>query len=293
MPNIPFMGASFLITLREGLEVSLVLAILIGYLVKTGRTNLVRSVWAGAGVAAALCLVAGVAVHLATNGLHGKGEQAVEGFIALAAAAVLTWMILWMHRNARNMGGQLRAKVDEATTATAVVAIAFVAVVREGLETALFLISAENGGASGTEVVVGGLFGLAVAAVIGVFVYRAGSRVNLRTFFRWTGVLLIFFAAGLVGKAVHELRELFGFETGFLIDPMWTVQSGPLSADGGATYDFMKGLFGWAADPERIRVIAYFAYLLPVLWLFLRPSKPAAEAPAREAAFAVNTVGSR
>ena len=292
MPNIVVMGASFLITLREGLEVSLVLAILIGYLVKTGRADRVRSVWTGAGVAAVLCIVGGIAVHLATNGLHGKSEQAVEGFIAVAAASVLTWMILWMHRNARHMGGQLRAKVDEATTSTAVAVIAFVAVVREGLETALFLISAENGGASGTEVVVGGLFGLAVAAVLGVFVYRAGSKVDLRTFFRWTGVMLIFFAAGLVGKAVHELRELFGFETGFLIDPMWTVQSGPLSKDGGAVYDFMKGLFGWAADPERIRVVAYFAYLLPVLWLFLRPSRPAvAAAPAEERI--ADTVGSR
>ncbi|MFM7686105.1 MAG: FTR1 family protein [Actinomycetota bacterium] len=286
------MGASFLITLREGLEISLVLAILIGYLVKTGRADRVRSVWTGAGVATALCIVGGIAVHLATNGLHGKSEQAVEGFIAVAAASVLTWMILWMHRNARHMGGQLRARVDEAATSTAVAAIAFVAVVREGLETALFLISAENGGASGTDVVVGGLFGLAVAAVLGVFVYRAGSQADLRTFFRWTGVMLIFFAAGLVGKAVHELRELFGFEGGLLFDPMWTVQSGPLSKDGGAVYDFMKGLFGWAADPERIRVVAYFAYLLPVLWLFLRPSKPAvAAAPAEERI--TDTVGSR
>jgi high-affinity iron transporter len=283
------MGASFLITLREGLEVSLVLAILIGYLVKTGRADRVRSVWMGSGIAAALCLVVGIAVHLATDGLHGKSEQAVEGFIAVAAASVLTWMILWMHRNSKTMGSQLRAKVDEAATSTAVAVIAFVAVVREGLETALFLISAENDGTSGAQVVTGGLLGLAVAAVLGVFVYRAGSKVNLRTFFRWTGVLLIFFAAGLVGKAVHELRELFGFESGFLIDPMWTVESGPLSKDGGATYDFMKGLFGWAADPERIRVFAYFAYL--VLWMFLRPDRPGVAAPAAEPAREV--VGSR
>jgi high-affinity iron transporter len=285
------MGASFLITLREGLEVSLVLAILIGYLVKTGRADRVRSVWMGSGIAAALCLVVGIAVHLATDGLHGKSEQAVEGFIAVAAASVLTWMILWMHRNSKTMGSQLRAKVDEAATSTAVAVIAFVAVVREGLETALFLISAENDGTSGAQVVTGGLLGLAVAAVLGVFVYRAGSKVNLRTFFRWTGVLLIFFAAGLVGKAVHELRELFGFESGFLIDPMWTVESGPLSKDGGATYDFMKGLFGWAADPERIRVFAYFAYLVPVLWMFLRPDRPGVAAPAAEPAREV--VGSR
>lgn len=125
---------------------------------------------------------------------------------------------------------------------------------------------------------IGGLLGLAVSALAGAAVYRMGSRVNLRTFFRYTGVLLIIFAAGLVGKAVHEFRELLGFESGWLIDPMWTVTSGPLRADGGAFYDFMKGLFGWAADPERIRVLAYFAYLVPVLALFLRPDRSTAPA---------------
>jgi high-affinity iron transporter len=129
-------------------------------------------------------------------------------------------------------------------------------------------------------VVIGGLIGLAVSALVGVAIYRMGSKVNLRTFFRATGVLLIVFAAGLVGKAVHEFRELFGFESGWLIDPMWSVTSGPLRADGGAFYDFMKGLFGWSADPERIRVFAYVAYLVPVLVLFLRPDRSSAAAAA-------------
>lgn len=285
------MGAAFLITLREGLEISLVLAILLGYLVKTGRREHVSSVWLGTLVAAVLCGVVGVAVHLTTDGLEGKAEQAVEGALALAAAVVLTWMILWMHKNSKSMGGELRAKVDGATTANAVAFIAFVAVAREGFETALFLLGAETSNASGAQVVLGGLIGLAVSAVAGVAVYRMGSRVNLRTFFRATGVLLILFAAGLVGKAVHEFRELLGFESGWLIDSMWTVSSGPLSADGGATYDFTKGLFGWSADPERIRVLAYVAYLVPVLTMFLRPDRPAV-APAPAAADAAReTVG--
>ena len=277
-PNIRPMGAAFLITLREGLEISLVLAILVGYLVKTGRRNELSSVWLGTAVAAAMCAVTGVAVHLGTSGLEGKAEQAVEGSLALAAAIVLTWMILWMHRNSKSMGGELRAKIDGATTGTAVSFIAFVAVAREGFETVLFLLGAETANSSGAQVVIGGLLGLAVSALTGVAVYRMGSRVNLRTFFRYTGVLLIIFAAGLVGKAVHEFRELLGFESGWLIDPMWTVTSGPLRADGGAFYDFMKGLFGWAADPERIRVLAYFAYLVPVLALFLRPDRSTAPA---------------
>ena len=104
------MGASLLITLREGLEISLVLAILLGYLVKTGRGADTRAVWLGAGVAALGCAAAGVAVHAVTDELTGKAEQAVEGTMALLACGVLTWMILWMHRNARSMGGHLRAR---------------------------------------------------------------------------------------------------------------------------------------------------------------------------------------
>jgi high-affinity iron transporter len=126
-------------------------------------------------------------------------------------------------------------------------------------------------------VVLGGLLGLAVSAVVGVLVYRFGKNIDLRVFFKITGVLLIFFAAGLVGKAVHELRELVGLEGGWLFDPLWVISSGPLAS--GTLYDFLKGLFGWSSDPERIRVIAYFAYLVPVLWMFLK-SDPTQAAPA-------------
>ena len=263
------MGASLLITLREGFEISLILAILATYLVKTGRRGALRQVWLGTGIALAGCLAVGLVVNAAVGGLHGKSEQAVEGIIALAACAVLTWMIFWMRRNARSMGGDLRARLDQAATPGAVVIIALVAVVREGLETVLFLLSArtEDSGASGSSVVIGGLIGLAIAAALGWATYLGGARINMRYFFNITGVLLVLFAAGLFGKAFHELRELFGFETGWLIEPTWTVASGPF-ADG-SFYDFLKGFFGWAAEPERVRVLAYLAYLVPVLVLFL------------------------
>jgi high-affinity iron transporter len=273
------MGAAFLITLREGLEISLVLAILLGYLVKIGRRDRVAAVWAGTGIAAVVCTVAGVAVHLATKGLHGKAEPAVEGTLALFACLVLTWMILWMHKNSKSMGGHLRAKVDEAATGAAVAAIAFIAVAREGFETVLFLLGAETRTASGAQVVVGGVLGLAVSSIVGVLIYRFGKNIDLRTFFRYTGVLLILFAAGLVGKAVHEYGELFG-ASGWLIDPMWTISSGPWAS--GSFYDFLNGLFGWVADPERARVLAHFAYLLPVLTLFLRPDRTVVSAAAPE-----------
>lgn len=268
------MSAAFLITLREGLEISIVLAILLGYLVKTGRADRTGAVWTGAAVAAVVCLVTGILFNTLVGEFEGKSEQAIEGFLALAAAIVLTWMILWMRKNARSLSGDLRSKVDGATTAGAVTMIAFVAVAREGFETVLFLLGAETGSASGAQVVLGGLLGLAVSAVVGVLVYRFGKNIDLKVFFKITGVLLIFFAAGLVGKAVHELRELIGIEGGWLFEPLWVISSGPLAS--GTLYDFLKGLFGWSEDPERIRVIAYFAYLVPVLYLFLKPERPAA-----------------
>jgi high-affinity iron transporter len=269
------MGGSFLITLREGLEISLVLAIILTYLAKTERRHLFRPVAVGSLIAAAVCIVAGVVFHLAVGEFEGKTEQAIEGCIALLAAAVLTWMIFWMRKNARGMSVELRQKIDLAAdrSAKAVAFVAFAAVLREGFETVLFLLGAESGSSSGAAVVVGGFLGLIVSAIVGVFIYRSGNRINLKTFFTVTGGLLILFAAGLFGKAVHEFRELFEIE-GWAAQSLWTVASGPLAT--GWVHDFLKGIFGWSPDPERIRVIAYFAYLIPVAIAFFGNRKPTA-----------------
>jgi high-affinity iron transporter len=261
------MGSSFLITLREGLEASLIIAILLTYLKKTNRWIDSRYVWQGATVATGICLVAGIAIFLVLDGLEGKFEYAVEGFIALFATAVLTHMIFWMRSHARTLGQELREKVDR-SAAPALALIAFAAVVREGLETVLFLLSAETETASGSQVVVGGVIGLVISIGIGFGVYRSGNRLNLRTFFNVTAVLLLLFAAGLAGKTVHELRELLAWEDGWLVTPAWTVDSGMWS--NGTFYDFMRGLFGWHKSPERLRVITYVAYLVPVLYLYRR-----------------------
>lgn len=267
------MGASFLITLREGLEIALVLAILLSYLVKSNRASETMHVWKGAAIAAAVCVVGGVAFDAFVGEFEGKAEQFIEGTIAIAAASVLTWMIFWMRKHSRDMGADLRAQIDNATTARALMVIAFFAVLREGLETVLFLISAETQSASGTSVVIGGLIGLAVAAVLGRLFYMGGNRLNLRVFFNVTGILLILFAAGLFGKFFHEYRELLGFESGWLINPAWTIESGAWSS--GTFYDFMSGFFGWHNEAETIRVISYFAYLLPIGYLFLRGTRTA------------------
>jgi len=264
------MGSSFLITLREGLEASLILAILLTYLKKTDRWADARFVWAGTAAAIGICLVAGIAIFIALDGLNGKVEYAVEGFIALSATAVLTHMIFWMRSHARTLGKELRDKVD-ASVGSALAIIAFVAVLREGLETVLFLLSAETATASGDDVVVGGLLGLALSVVIGFGVYRSGNRLNLRTFFNVTAVLLLLFAAGLAGKSVHELRLFISWEAGWLVSSAWTLESGLFAS--GTFYDFMKGVFGWHKNPENIRVLAYFTYLIPVLLVYLRGAK--------------------
>ena len=274
------MGASFLITLREGLEISLVLAVVLAYLAKSGRRAMFLPVALGASAAALVCIVAGVVFHMVVGDFTGKTEQAIEGILALTAAGVLTWMIFWMRKNARGMSAELHSKIDSAAShsSTAVAFVAFAAVAREGFETVLFLLGAEAGSSSGVAVVVGGLLGLAVSAVLGVMVYRSGSKLNLRRFFQITGALLILFAAGLFAKAVHEFRELFEIE-GWLAEPAWLVTKGPFAT--GTTHDFLEGMFGWSADAEHIRVIAYFAYLIPVgAAFFLGGRQPAAKASA-------------
>ncbi len=265
------MGSSLLITLREGLEAALVISILLTYLVKTDRQAESKSVWQGTIAAVLACLFFGSIVFVLVEGLHGKVEQTVEGTLALAAVIVLTRMIFWMRTNSQNLSAELRTKV-QSSSKMALATIAFVAVGREGIETVLFLLSAKTETASGSSVVIGGVLGLIVAIVIGFSVFKAGSRVNLKSFFNVTAILLLMFAAGLAGRTVHEFRELFGFETGYLIESAWSVEAG-IWANGGTFYDFMKGLFGWSASPERIRVITYFAYLIPVLAIYRKSSK--------------------
>ena len=268
------MVTSFLITLREGLEASLIIAILLTYLTKTNRRHEAKYVWMGTAAAIVACLIAGTLIYVLVDGLHGNSKYAVEGVIALAAASVLTHMIFWMRKNSQNLSAELREKIDRSAK-TAVLIIAFVAVVREGLETALFLLSAETESASGSSVVIGGLIGLAVSVVLGYAVFAGGRKVNLKAFFTITAVLLLLFAAGLAGKFVHEFRELIVGDVqagdSWFVQPAWSIDSGIWAK--GTFYDFMRGLFGWHREAENIRVITYFAYLLPVMYLYFR--KPA------------------
>jgi len=276
MVNIMAMGASLLITLREGLEISLVLAIIFGYIDRRPESGLHRRVWTGTASAVVTCVIAGVIVFSLVGGLNGKVEQAVEGALALSAVLVLTWMIFWMRANARGISSGLHDKIDNAITHSpgALILVAFVAVAREGFETVLFLVGAQTGTSTGAEVVVGGVVGLLISSAIGVLIYKGSHRINLQAFFKWTGALLILFAAGLFAKGIHEFRELLEIDSSAIAGPVWTITSGPLSS-GHVVHDFLKGLFGWSPAPERVRVLAYVAYLVPVSWYyFAKSSRP-------------------
>lgn len=278
------MGSGLLITLREGLEIALILAIIIAYLDRIGQGHRLDAIWAGATAAALASVGTGLLFNWLVGGLEGKWEQLIEGALAFSAVGVLTWMIFWMRGHARGIASALQAKVDRALERSflALAVVAFVAVAREGFETVLFLLGAETSSASGSAVVIGGFIGLAIAAVVGYLFYLGSERVDLRKFFNWTGLMLILFAAGLFAKGIHEFRELFELDSAWYSAPVWEISSGPLGE--GWTHDFLQGLFGWTGNPERIRVAGYLAYLIPVTWFYFRavPAPTRKEATGRE-----------
>lgn len=260
--------------LREGVEAAIIVAILLGYLNRLDRRSEARWVWAGTIAAVLVSIAIGIVLWTTLGGLEGSAEQFTEGLIAFAAAGLLTWMIFWMARQARSIKGRLHSQVDTALAAggaTALATLAFVAVVREGIESALFLISTTVGdGSSGTQLV-GGLVGLAAAAGIGALFYVGSTRIDLRSFFRLTGVLIIAFAAGLVSKGIHEFQELGVLPT--LNEHLWDL--GILDPSTDTVGRFLKSLFGWTPRPSLLMAVAYLAYLLPVLVLFLKMTAPA------------------
>jgi high-affinity iron transporter len=284
-------GSALLITLREGLEAALIVAIVLGYLKRLNREKDFGPVWLGTGTAVAISVIAGVVVFATVGELEGRSEEITEGVVAFAATAVLTWMIFWMARQARFIKGELEAKVDAAVVAGSTIAlasIAFVAVLREGLETALFLLSTGVGTESSTSQFVGGVIGLSVAIVLGYLVYRGSRKVNLRVFFRVTGGLIILFAAGLLAKGVHEFQEA-GL-LGTLNEHVYDVSSvTALNPDASTFGEFLSGLFGWSPDPSVEMIGVYVLFLLPVGIAFLAttrrmPRTAAARTEARAAA---------
>jgi high-affinity iron transporter len=285
--NLGFLTTGLLTGLREGVEAALIVSIILAYLARTGNTRHFGRIWAGTAAAVALSVAIGVVLWVTIGGLTEPAEQIFEGLAMLLAAGVVTWMLFWMRRTAANMKGELQAGVDRALTEGSVLglsALAFIAVIREGIETALFLLgqvtaaAEEDAGAFST--LGGAVAGLAIAAALGYGFYRGARVINLQTFFRWTGVALIFIAAGLLSHAVHEFIEagLIGVGTATAFDISGVL---PHDGEGGIAVlgQLLRALFGYTSTPEWLTLIAWLAYVLAVLVLYLRPMKPTAPAP--------------
>lgn len=271
------MIAGYLLGLREGLEAALILGVTFGVLRRVRRMELAPAAWLGVALASGASVAAAIALMAAGRRLEGTAEALFEGITMLLAAGVLTWMIFWMARQGRQLQQGLEHEVEMAALrrqAGAVFGIAFFAVLREGIETALFL-SAAAFQDNQAAVVAGGLAGIASAAILGWGLYRATIRLSLRQFFRVTGVLLILFAAGLAAHGVHELVEA-GWLPG-LVEPIYSTEA--LLSESSAAGVLLKTLFGYNSEPNLLEAIAYVLYFAAV-GSALRFQRNGASAPA-------------
>ena len=279
------MLANYLIGLREGLEATLVVVILVAYLVKSGRRELLRGVWSGVAVAVLVSLAFGALLTYGPRGLSFRAQEGLGGSLSIVAVAFVTWMVMWMARSARSLSGDLKGAVDKAAAAggLSVALVALLAVGREGLETALFLWAATQAATgttgSSTLPLVGAALGIASALLLGYLFYRGAVRINLGTFFTWTGAVLIVVAAGVLGYGVHDLQEAgilpglnsLAFDVSAAIPP------------GSWAGTLLKGTLNFTPATTWLQALAWVAYVAVVMPLFFRvlrrrgrPAAPAA-----------------
>ncbi|MGW1941516.1 iron uptake transporter permease EfeU [Streptomyces goshikiensis] len=280
------MFSNYLIGLREGLEASLVVCILVAYLVKTGHKDKLAPLWAGVGLAAAVSLGFGAALEFGTQELTFQAQEAIGGSLSIIAVGLVTWMVFWMKRTARHLKSELHGKLDAALAmgTGALVFTAFLAVGREGLETSLFVWRSVKAAGDGAAPLVGVLLGIASAIALGWLFYRGALKINLAKFFKWTGGMLVVVAAGVLAYGVHDLQEA-DFLPGLANKAFDISESVPPDSWYGT---LLKGTFNFQPDPTWLQVVVWVLYLVPTLFLFFAPQRagrPAApSAPAAPAA---------
>ncbi|MET0694129.1 MAG: iron uptake transporter permease EfeU [Propionibacteriaceae bacterium] len=265
------MLANFLIGLREGLEAALVVSILIAYLVKSERRQLLPRIWLGVAIAVVVSLAFGAALTFGPKGLSFEAQELIGGGLSIIAVGFVTWMIFWMARAARGMSGVLRSQVDTAveTGGWSLTIVAMLAVGREGLETALFLWAATQATARETGAtsvpLLGAALGLVTAVVLGYLIYRGALKINLTRFFTWTGAFLILVAAGVLAYGVHDLQEArflpglnnLAFDVSAAIPP-------------GSWYGtLLKGVFNFSPATTVLELTAWLLYFVPVMTIFI------------------------
>ena len=262
------MFANLLIGLREGLEASLIVGILVAYLVKLDRRDLLPKMWAGVVAAVALSLIAGVVLTFGTYGLSSEAQELIGGILSILAVGLITWMIFWLAKTAKDLKSHLQADVDKSLTmgGWGLAIVAFLAVAREGLETALFIWAAVR--ASGVDAVplLGALIGIAIAIVLGYLIYRGMVKINLSKFFAWTGGLLIIVAAGVLSYGIHDLQEAhvlpgedniaYDFSAALPADSWWAV--------------ILRGTFNLRPVTSWLEFSAWWLFIIIVGLLFLR-----------------------
>lgn len=277
------MLANYLIGLREGLEAALVVGILVAYLVRTGNRDKIAAIWWGVAAAVLLSLTFASALTLTSASLTERAEEIFAGVLSLIAVAFVTWMVFWMKSAARGLKGEIHGQLDRALTAggAALATVAFLAVAREGLETALFLWAAVTSTGQGATPLFGAVLGLATAVLLGWLVYRGALRLNLATFFKLTGVALIVVAAGVMSYGIHELQEAALLPGSEAI--AWDVSAQVPASSWYGT--LLKGTINFSPETTWLQVVAWLAYLVPVMYLYLRParsSEPAVAVPAEQ-----------
>jgi high-affinity iron transporter len=268
--------ANFLIGLREGLEAALVVGILVAYLVKSGRREALAPVWVGVSVAIALSLAVGAVLTFTSHSLDFRAQEAFGGTMSLIAVAFVTWMVFWMRRQSRYLQNDLQGKLDDALThgALALGLMAFLAVGREGLETALFLWPTLQSAGSGMGPGIGASTGLVTAVVLGYLVYKHSVQIDLARFFRITGTALIIVAAGVLAYGIHDLQEASLLPGLSAVAFDISRQIPPSSWYG----TLLKGIFNLNPVTTWLQVVAYVAYAAPTAYLFFRPAPKAAPA---------------
>lgn len=264
------MLGNYLIGLREGLEAALVVSILLVYLQRTNRHALIRSVMYGVGAAVLTSILIAVGLESISSELEETIEPIFAGTVSLLAVVFVTWMIFWMKKSARTISTDLRNKLDDAAVSgghLAVALMAFIAVVREGVETAIFYWAAAQATGSASASLVGLTLGLGTAVALGWAIYESSASINLPKFFKVTGVLLVFVAAGVLSYGIHEFQEV-GWLPGE--DDVIINLSGILT-EGSLLSTLVAGIFNIKATTTTVQLVAYVAYVAVVLYTFLKP----------------------
>jgi high-affinity iron transporter len=266
---------SYLLALREGIEAALIIGVILGLLKKIDKSELIPVVWTGAGTAAVVSILVGAVLNLVGASFEGAAEEAFEGITMLVAAGLLTWMIWWMYHQARNFTDKLKQDVALAArnSKTALFGVAFLAVVREGVELAIFL-TAASFTTSAQDTLIGAAFGLITTAILAWVLFSSLVKLNLSSFFRVTGILLILFAAGLVAHGVHELNEAGWIPS--VIDHVWDVN--PILDEKSFAGEILKALFGYNGNPSLTEVATYLGYIIFVVFGFRRQQMNTAKA---------------